>query len=63
VIPDRIESAEITTEKSAMKKKYIQPGEKVALRLTAPERMLVLECVNFLDDCREAPKTGHQEAR
>lgn len=33
-----------------MKKKYIQPGEKVALRLTAPERMLVLECVNFLDD-------------
>ena len=33
-----------------MRKKYIQPGEKVALRLTAPERMLVLECVNFLDD-------------
>ena len=33
-----------------MQKKYIQPGEKVALRLTAPERMLVLECVNFLDD-------------
>ncbi|MGZ0172872.1 MAG: hypothetical protein ACKVHE_25330 [Planctomycetales bacterium] len=33
-----------------MQKKFIQPGEKVALRLTAPERMLVLECVNFLDD-------------
>ena len=33
-----------------MQKKSIQPGQKVALRLTAPERMLVLECVNFLDD-------------
>ena len=33
-----------------MQKKHIQPGEKVALKLTAKERMLVLECVNFLDD-------------